>query len=89
MLSDFDLSKQSGEPGGAPALIRTSASTGVCGGAPLLHFLLLARRADLLLSDAHRRYPVVHCRLPDKLVRRDRGVHRPRGHPRDGPHERR
>lgn len=29
MLSDFDLSKQSGEPGGAPALIRTSASTGV------------------------------------------------------------
>ncbi|KAL7415542.1 kinase-like domain-containing protein [Mrakia frigida] len=29
MLSDFDLSKQSGEPGGAPALIRTSASTGM------------------------------------------------------------
>lgn len=29
MLSDFDLSKQSGEPGGAPALIKTSASTGV------------------------------------------------------------
>ena len=28
MLSDFDLSKQSGEPGGAPAGIKTSSSNG-------------------------------------------------------------
>lgn len=29
MLSDFDLSKQSGEPGGAPATIKQSAQNGV------------------------------------------------------------
>ena len=29
MLSDFDLSKQSGEPGGAPAGIKQSGSNGV------------------------------------------------------------
>ena len=28
MLSDFDLSKQSGEPGGAPATIKTSGTNG-------------------------------------------------------------
>lgn len=30
MLSDFDLSKQSGEPGGAPAGIKQSGQNGVC-----------------------------------------------------------
>ncbi len=29
MLSDFDLSKQSGEPGGAPVVIRQSTQNGV------------------------------------------------------------
>jgi hypothetical protein len=29
MLSDFDLSKQSGEPGGAPAGIKTNGANGV------------------------------------------------------------
>jgi len=29
MLSDFDLSKQSGEPGGAPAGIKQSGTNGV------------------------------------------------------------
>lgn len=29
MLSDFDLSKQSGEPGGAPATIKQSTTNGV------------------------------------------------------------
>lgn len=43
MLSDFDLSKQSGEPGGAPALMRTSASTGV---SPRLSVLRSRRMAD-------------------------------------------
>jgi protein-serine/threonine kinase len=31
MLSDFDLSKQSGEPGGAPATIKQNGPKGVCG----------------------------------------------------------
>jgi len=30
MLSDFDLSKQSGEPGGAPATIKSGGPNGVC-----------------------------------------------------------
>jgi len=30
MLSDFDLSKQSGEPGGAPATIKQGGPNGVC-----------------------------------------------------------
>jgi protein-serine/threonine kinase len=29
MLSDFDLSKQSGEPGGAPATIKSGGPNGV------------------------------------------------------------
>jgi protein-serine/threonine kinase len=31
MLSDFDLSKPSGEPGGAPAVMKQSAQGGVSG----------------------------------------------------------
>lgn len=31
MLSDFDLAKQSGHPGGRPATIHQSEPNGVCG----------------------------------------------------------
>lgn len=39
MLSDFDLAKQSGEPGGRPAMIRQSETNGVS-------FCLFSIKAD-------------------------------------------
>ena len=42
MLSDFDLSKQSGEPGGAPATIKSGGPNGVC--------LSVAQKVVVLIS---------------------------------------
>ena len=44
MLSDFDLSKQSGEPGGAPAGIKQGGPNGVSRTAPFVETQLTFRR---------------------------------------------
>lgn len=62
MLSDFDLSKQSGEPGGAPAGIKQSGPNGVS------RILLIDARADDE-SDVLGGHEVLYCGLPDELVR--------------------
>ena len=50
MLSDFDLSKQSGEPGGAPATIKQGGPNGVSPFSSLhLHVLLHSRLSVSIL----------------------------------------
>jgi hypothetical protein len=76
MLSDFDLAKQSQEPGGLPAAV-IQFEDGV-----RLHFLFQNRvyidsvvPDDYSLSDlgTHCRYKVVHCGSAGKLVCWNRG----------------
>jgi len=55
MLSDFDLSKQSGEPGGAPATIKSGGPNGVS-----YVFLLLGSK---LMIDNACRYTILYRRL--------------------------
>ena len=55
MLSDFDLSKQSGEPGGAPATIKSGGPNGVS------YFLLILGN-ELMIDDVSR-YQIMYCRL--------------------------
>lgn len=60
MLSDFDLSKQSGEPGGAPATIKQNGPNGVsCSLLPRC----VVEGCQLIMVDNHGGYKIMHCGL--------------------------
>ena len=67
MLSDFDLAKQSSERGGKPATIHTEEN-----GVRHAASMRLSSGSNVrawVLSDSFNRYPSLHGRLPDKLLR--------------------